>query len=205
MYTEAELKKQTNASLNRKIDEINTEIKRRRSKRPRLKKSGNKQTRIDRILAYYAPKPIEPEPEPELEPEPEPEPVQGVQEVERLEIGDKMKATLRGPDGEVKGTTIVTDEAERFYNETFSLPTGCPDMRTVQSQMREGFLNDEDFVRWAYLKVLGREPDPNGKTVYVAHLNRGTLNRQGLITALFGSDEYRGKRIEGFFDNPSQE
>lgn len=190
MYTEAELRKQSNAALNRIIDGINVEIKRRGLKKPRLKKSGNKQTRIDRILGYYAPKPVEPEPEEEKE-----VPV----DVE-MEIGDQVTLTLTDEDGEVKEERVVTDDAERFYNQTFALPSGCPEIRAVQADMKDGFLDDGDFVRWAYLKVLGREPDPNGKTVYVGHLKRGTLNRQGLISALFSSDEFRGKRSEGFFD-----
>ena len=198
MFTEAELRKQSNASLNREIDKINTEIKSRGLKKPRLKKSGNKQSKIDRILAYYAPKPVEPERE-------EPGVVEEMKSTEDLKLGDSMKATLRDEDGKVKEVRVVTNDAELVFNKTFALPEGCPEIRDVQGKMKEGFLNDEDFVRWAYLKVLGREPDPNGKTVYVAHLKRGTLNRQGLITALFGSSEFRGKRTEGFYDNLCQE
>jgi len=193
-YTEKELEKQSNASLNRLIDNINIDIKRRGLKKPRLKKSGNKQEKINRILAYYAPKPSSPPSEPESE---EGEKMPG----EKLTVVDSLTMELIGSEGDVKEKRIVTDEAELFYNKTFRLPESTPNIKNVLSQLKDGFLTDEEFVRWGYLKVLGREPDQVGKAVYLSHFKNKTLNRIGFIQALFGSNEYRHKRDSGFFDN----
>lgn len=221
MYNEPELKRMTNAALNRIIDTINSEIKRRKLRKPRVKKGGNKQSKINRILGYYAPKPPQPEPVPEPEPEPGDEGIyvmpldevtsdESFEEMdtvttERLEIGDKMTATLRGPDGEVKSTTTVSDEAEAFFSNMFATPTSTPSIRETLANMKDGMLNDREFVKWAYYKVLGRGPDPVGWEVYVGHLKQKTLNREGLIQALFSSEEFRTKRAGGFYDTPKDE
>lgn len=208
MYNEPELERMSNAALNRIIDTINSEIKRRKLKKPRVKKGGNKQSKINRILGYYAPKPPQPEPEPEPVHEDideHPHPLTGVTGNETLEIGDKMTATLRGPDGEVKSTTTVSGEAETFFNNMFAIPTSTPSIRETLAHMKDGMLDDREFVRWAYLKVLGRGPDPVGWEVYMGHLKLKTLNREGLIQALFSSEEFRTKRAAGFYDTPKDE
>ena len=49
----------------------------------------------------------------------------------------------------------------------------------------------EDFIRAAYLGVLGREPDEDGAAWYRDRLERGELNRPGLLRELLWSEEFR--------------
>lgn len=49
-------------------------------------------------------------------------------------------------------------------------------------------LNDEDFVRCAYVSVLGREVDSDGLASYVGHVRAGA-DRLTLIHAIANSDE----------------
>lgn len=197
MYNEAELKKMSNAALNRIIIEINTQIKGKGEKRPRLKKGGNKSAKIARILGYYAPKvktPIE-ETEPEEEEEEEEEP-----EVVNVEMVEEIAPTPPVVTPPSPSPPPISDQ-QRLYSELFSLPSKIPEVREVTSSMSDGFLKDRDFVRWCYIKILGREPDPVGWDVYCGHLKSKTLNRAGLVQALFASDEFRYKRDTGFFSN----
>ncbi|OWJ56541.1 methyltransferase domain-containing protein [Inquilinus limosus] len=58
---------------------------------------------------------------------------------------------------------------------------------------------NEDFIRAAYLKILGREPDAVGRSHYLKHLNHGRLDRLVVLRRLVNSEEgrERGIRIRG--------
>ncbi|MGK9170949.1 methyltransferase domain-containing protein [Inquilinus limosus] len=57
----------------------------------------------------------------------------------------------------------------------------------------------EGFIRSAYLKILGREPDPVGLAHYLKHLNHGRLDRVVVLRRLVNSEEARarGVRVRG--------
>lgn len=195
MYNEIELKRMSNASLNRIIIDINTQIKEKGQKRPRLKKGGNKDAKIARILGYYAPKVKTPTERPEPEEEEEEEP-----EVIEVEMEEEIAST---PPIVIPPSPLpppISDQ-QRLYSELFSPPLKIPEVREVTASITDGFLKDRDFVRWCYIKILGREPDLVGWDVYCGHLKSKTLNRAGLVQALFSSDEFRYKRDTGFFTN----
>jgi len=54
---------------------------------------------------------------------------------------------------------------------------------------------NEDFIRSAYLKILGREPDVVGRSHYLKHLNHGRLERVVVLRRLANSAEARGRGI----------
>ena len=54
-------------------------------------------------------------------------------------------------------------------------------------------VDDQEFVRLAYLYVLAREPDPQGLRHYTAALGAGET-RAGVLRALMLSDEFEGRR-----------
>lgn len=54
---------------------------------------------------------------------------------------------------------------------------------------------NEDFIRSAYLKILGREPDPAGLGHYLKHLNHGRLDRVVVLRRLVNSQEARARGI----------
>ncbi|WP_186002814.1 methyltransferase domain-containing protein [Mycobacterium sp. KBS0706] len=58
---------------------------------------------------------------------------------------------------------------------------------------------NEDFIRSAYVKILGREPDVVGRGHYLKHLNHGRLERVVVLRRLVNSAEARerGIRIRG--------
>src|ERR1700730_3599760 len=56
-------------------------------------------------------------------------------------------------------------------------------------------LDDEEFVRVAYLTLLGRHVDPGGLATYVGHLRLGRDKRE-LIVDLALSEEGRGVAVD---------
>lgn len=56
-------------------------------------------------------------------------------------------------------------------------------------------ISNEEFVRFAYRVVLGREPDSDGFNTNVRHLNLGNT-RKSLIKAFVESEEFRNKRLK---------
>ncbi|WP_342239030.1 methyltransferase domain-containing protein [Inquilinus sp. OTU3971] len=54
---------------------------------------------------------------------------------------------------------------------------------------------NEDFIRSAYVKILGREPDVVGRSHYLKHLNHGRLERVVVLRRLVNSAEARGRGI----------
>jgi len=54
---------------------------------------------------------------------------------------------------------------------------------------------NEDFLRSAYLAILGREPDAVGRAHYLKHLNYGRLARVVVLRRLLKSKEARSRKI----------
>jgi 2-polyprenyl-3-methyl-5-hydroxy-6-metoxy-1,4-benzoquinol methylase len=54
---------------------------------------------------------------------------------------------------------------------------------------------NEDFLRSAYLGILGREPDPVGRGHYLKHLNHGRLARVVVLRRLLKSEEARARKV----------
>jgi hypothetical protein len=50
--------------------------------------------------------------------------------------------------------------------------------------------SDDDFVEWAYRRILGRPADESGKMNWVQSIQRGHVTRAQLITELVKSEEY---------------
>ncbi len=62
-------------------------------------------------------------------------------------------------------------------------------------------LNDEDFLRACYFKILGRKPDKEGMCHHLLILRTGEIDKVGVINSFLRSKEARRRkvRIDGLF------
>jgi hypothetical protein len=60
--------------------------------------------------------------------------------------------------------------------------------------------SDEEFIRFAYLFLLEREPDNDGLKVYREHLRKGRRGRHSLLAEMRGSDEFWFERAMHYRD-----
>jgi len=62
-------------------------------------------------------------------------------------------------------------------------------------------LTDEEYVRWLYRSLLGRQPDAFGYDLHLRNLKRGT-SREYVYRCFLDSDEYRAKHGDGDVEPP---
>ena len=56
-------------------------------------------------------------------------------------------------------------------------------------------LNDEDFIRACYFKMLGRKPDEDGRNSYLVALRSGKTDKISVMISFAGSKEARRRKI----------
>lgn len=148
---------------------------------------------IDGIREYQEKVPVE-EPTPPMddedkeqlnmtptEPEEEPEP--DVQEEETPTEPEEPKEKEESKE-DVQTESEVEPEPEEEKLPPYNPSPDLPDWREIPAH------SNEEFVRQTYIRILEREPDSGGQSLYTMYLKSG-MPREQVIKAIKRSDEYR--------------